>query len=62
MIMEGEKIMGRPPATITLTPTAEGELQSFARSRSLPSALVQRARIVLACAEGKANQSIAAQM
>lgn len=54
--------MGRPAATITLTPTTEGELQSFARSRSLPSGLVQRARIVLACAEGKANQDIATQM
>lgn len=54
--------MGRPAAKIALTPTAEGELQSFARSRSLPSAVVQRARIVLACAEGKANQDIATQM
>ena len=54
--------MARPAATITLTPTAEAELQSFARSRSLPSALVQRARIVLTCAEGKANQDIATQM
>ena len=54
--------MGRPAATIALTPTAEGELRSFARSRSLPSALVQRARIVLACAEGKDNPDIAAQM
>ncbi len=54
--------MGRPAATITLTPTAEDELQSFARSRSLPSALVQRARVVLACAKGKDNQDIATQM
>jgi len=54
--------MGRPAAAITLTPTVEGELQSFSRSRSLPSALVQRACIVLACAEGKANQDVAAQL
>jgi len=38
--------MGRPAAAITLTPTVEGELQSFSRSRSLPSALVQRACLV----------------
>jgi len=54
--------MGRPAAAITLTPVAEGELRSFARSRSLPVALVQRAQIVLACADGKANTDIAAQM
>jgi putative transposase len=60
--MEGEKTMGRPAATIALTPTTEGELRSLARSRSLPGGLVQRARIVLACAEGSANQDIAAQM
>ena len=54
--------MGRPAAAISLTPTAERELKSFARSRSLPSALVERARIVLACADGKANKDIAAQM
>jgi len=54
--------MGRPPAAITLTPTSEAELKAFAQSRSLPSGLVQRARIVLACAQGQANQSIASQM
>jgi len=45
--------MGRPAAAILLTPVTETELKAFARSRSLPSGLVQRARIVLACAEGK---------
>jgi radical SAM protein with 4Fe4S-binding SPASM domain len=60
--MEGEDAMGRPPAAITLTPTSEAELEAFAQSGSLPSGLVQRARIVLACAQGQANQSIAAQM
>lgn len=54
--------MGRPATAIMLTSTTEAELQSLARSRSLPSALVERARIVLACAEGKANKAIAAQM
>ena len=61
-MMEGENAMGRPAATITLTPTSEAELQSFGRSRSLPTSLVQRARIVLACAEGRGNPDIAAEL
>jgi transposase len=50
--------MGRPPVAITLTPHEREELESFARSRSLPASLVQRARIVLAAADGHANKTI----
>ncbi|MFN9695688.1 MAG: helix-turn-helix domain-containing protein, partial [Synechococcaceae cyanobacterium] len=43
----------------------EGEiqqLQSIASSRSLPHSIVQRAQIVLACAAGESNTSIAKRM
>ncbi|OWJ89180.1 IS630 family transposase [Pseudomonas sp. A46] len=38
------------------------QLQSFARSRSLPASLCQRARIVLASARGESNTDIAARL
>ena len=44
---------------------SEGEiqqLQSIASSRSLPHSIVQRAQIVLACAAGETNTSIAKRM
>lgn len=50
---------GRP------NPLADAEvaqLQSFARSRSLPASLCQRARIVLASASGESNTDIAARL
>ena len=40
--------MGRPKTELVLTDDERSQLQSFARSRSLPSALGDRARIVLA--------------
>jgi transposase len=53
---------GRPKASIVLTPVEQKELDSLAhRSRSAP-ALARRARIVLACAEGRENQMIARRM
>ena len=50
---------GRPVAPVVLTDDEETQLLSLANSRSLPHGLVQRAQIVLACARGEANVSIA---
>ena len=53
---------GRPKATLKLNANEERELTSLAhRSRSAP-ALARRARIVLACAEGRDNKTVARQL
>jgi len=53
---------GRPKATLKLRADEECELTSLAhRSRSAP-ALARRARIVLACAEGRDNKTVARQL
>src|SRR5215472_14771300 len=53
---------GRPKATLKLHADEERELTSLAhRSRSAP-ALARRARIVLACAEGCDNKTVARQL
>lgn len=53
---------GRPKATLTLTADERRELESLAhRSRSAP-ALARRARIVLACAEGRDNKTVARRL
>jgi len=50
---------GRPKVPLVLAPDERDELISLAhRSRSAP-ALARRARIVLACAEGRTNQMVA---
>jgi len=50
---------GRPKASLLLTAEEQRELQSLAhRSRSAP-ALARRARIVLACATGEDNKTVA---
>jgi len=54
--------MGRPKAELVLTDDERSQLQSFARSRSLPSVLSDRARIVLSSADGEANNSIAQRL
>lgn len=54
--------MGRPKTELVLTEHERSQLQSFARSRSLPSSLSDRARIVLSSAEGEANNSIAQRL
>jgi putative transposase len=51
--------MPRPKAELILSPEEQAQLSSFARSRSLPAALSQRARIVLACATGEPNSAVA---
>jgi putative transposase len=53
---------GRPKAQLVLTDAETAQLQSFARSRSLPSALCLRARMVLASADGETSKSIAARL
>lgn len=53
---------GRPKADLVLTDEERLQLQSFARSRSLSAALSNRARLVLASAEGEANNAIATRL
>jgi transposase len=53
---------GRPKATLKLNEDEKRELTSMAhRSRSAP-ALARRARIVLVCAEGRDNRTVARQL
>ena len=53
---------GRPMAPLELSDEQRSELASISRSRSLPNGLVERAKIVLACAEGTPNCAVAARM
>ena len=59
-----EDFSGRFIATlpIVLSNDEKDQLLSIARSRSLPHGVVQRAQIVLACANGEANSAIAQRM
>ena len=50
---------GRPKTPIVLTADERTQLQSLARSRALPHALVARADLVLWAAQGKSNSEIA---
>lgn len=49
--------LSTPP--IELTPVEEQQLSELARSRSYPFGIVQWALIVLTCAEGQTNQTVA---
>jgi putative transposase len=51
--------MGRPKMELNLSADELQQLQSIARSRSMPAALTLRAKLVLACAEGTANSAVA---
>jgi putative transposase len=51
--------MGRPKVELVLSEAEHTQLSAIARSRSAPAALVQRARIVLACAAGEPNNAVA---
>jgi transposase len=51
--------MGRPMAELSLSEDERMQLTSLARSRSLPAGLVQRASLVLACADGVPNSAVA---
>jgi putative transposase len=50
---------GRRKAELTLSESEQAQLSSIAASRSMPAALVARARIVLAGAAGHTNRAIA---
>jgi putative transposase len=54
--------LGRPKATLELTSEEQQELAGFAASRSLPHAMVARARLVLWSAEGRTNSEIATRL
>jgi len=53
---------GRPMAELSLTEDQRGALQNWARRPKTAQALASRARIILACAEGKANKLVARQV
>jgi putative transposase len=55
-------LTGRPKAVLELSTEEASELRSFSTSRSLPHALVARARLVLWSAEGKSNSEIASRL
>ena len=54
--------MGRPKAELVLSEDERSQLVSIARSRSISAALVTRARIVLAAADGEPNSAIAQRL
>jgi putative transposase len=53
--------MGRPKAELILNAEERAPLRSMALSRSLPAALVLRAKLVPACAAGEPDNAIAAR-
>ena len=53
---------GRPTTPIRLDCQGRDQLRSIARSRSQPHGMVQRARIVLACAEGESHVAVASRL
>jgi putative transposase len=55
-------LTGRPKTALELSAEEEAELRGFSSSRSLPHALVARAKLVLWSAEGKTNTEIASQL
>jgi putative transposase len=61
LLKRKEKLMarGRPLQPIDLSQDGKTELESIARSRSLPHGLVRRAKIILMAAEGLNNKTIA---
>jgi putative transposase len=53
---------GRPLPPLLLSDEAVSQLDSLAKSRSLPHALVQRAQIILECSGGGSNVEIGKRM
>src|SRR5438309_10205285 len=53
---------GRPKRPLTLTEDEQERLQSLAHRARSQSALARRARVVLACAQGLANKSVARKL
>lgn len=63
-LMAEEKIMarGRRLKPLEISPSTRRELESLARSRTLPAGLVSRAQIVLRCADGLDNKAVAEEL
>src|SRR4051812_28295762 len=53
---------GRPKAELTLTVDEREQLQRWAQRRVSAQALAMRSRIVLACAQGRANAAVADEL
>lgn len=53
---------GRPPLQVNPTQAERSDLERWARGRSVSHQLVQRARIVLASADGKSTTAIASEL
>src|SRR5690606_21415030 len=51
--------MGRPARALTVTADDRVQLESMARSQSLPAALSRRAQMILRLADGETNMSVA---
>lgn len=51
--------MGRPAKELIVSAGQRAQLESIARSQSLPAALVQRAQMILRMAEGEPNNVLA---
>ena len=51
--------MGRPNTALVISEAEKRELEALVRSRSMPHALVRRARIVLRSADGASNRTVA---
>lgn len=54
--------MGRPKAELIVTQTEREILEQWARRPKTAQALARRARLVLACAGGKTNRAVAAEL
>src|ERR1035441_7947427 len=61
-MLAGMARTGRPKAELTLTEEERATLERWARRATSAQALAQRCRIVLACAEGKDNKEVAAEL
>jgi transposase len=59
--LDGAAMSGRPKAALVLTETEREELKALTLRRKTAQALAQRARIVLACADGHDNKVVAAR-
>lgn len=53
---------GRPKAEVILTDEERDQSERWSRRPKTAQALAQRARIILACADGKSNNQIADRM
>jgi len=53
---------GRPKAELVLSDDERAQLTSYARSRSLPTSLTARVRIILSSSDGQDNSAIAERL